>query len=618
MCGFTFILDNRRQLTKDFLDQQIDVLSHRGPDFGSALLKKTENCDLGFIHNRLSIIDLTEGGNQPMETDTSILVFNGEIYNYKELAKEYDLSIVSSSDTEVLIKGLEAFGEDFIDKLNGMFAFCFYNKLTGEIIVARDRLGVKPLYSFQDDERVVFSSEIKGILPFLSPDKIKLNVNEVFNYFRDGCTSINGTLYQDIEKVRPGCFYKFNIDNQKRFIPSRYWEYDKGKPTSIASFQELMKRLEEILSDSIRLRLRSDVPIGIYLSGGYDSSLIASLAADIDPNIQTYSIGLGNQQHDESKLAAQVARKIGVKHTIFTIDERSIDAEILSSLIASLDDPIADPSIIPNFLLNKMANGHIKVALTGDGGDELFAGYTSYLASKRIWLISKTWIAKIIRLITRIRPLRMNRKISRFRSYLGHNDIIDLHKEITSVFNRDYLFDVVFSKRFSDSISISKDKQGGILFKSKLHGLLSHDIESDLPNKLLLKTDRTSMAFGVEARDPLLDFRLFNLASETSFKLFFNRNNGKYPIKALANKRIGRDLLDRPKSGFNIPIKEICGDLFENNKWVFNRDLIKRQGIFSQDYVDYLSENMALNKVNYRHLYAYFIFQLWYNKWFDR
>ena len=610
MCGFTGIIDFKKSISKEELISQKNVLAHRGPDYSGLEFINKKKYNLGFIHNRLSILDISSKANQPFVDEKSILVFNGEIYNFLELKNLFpDKTWDTNSDTEVLKYGLDTIGIDFVNHLNGMFSFAYQDFKNEKLYLCKDRLGVKPMYYNLSSDSFIFSSEPKGIFGFNRTPK-EININEVYNYFFSGHTSPSRTLFQGVNKVKPGSYLEFDL-TKKIINCKQFWSYKPLLIPEINSKYQLNKVFEEILFDSIKIRLRSDVPLGIYLSGGYDSSLVSAITSEISSStINSFCIGFGDKKLDESLYARKVATHLGLNHHEFFLNKKESNYILETIFQETLDDPIADPSLLPNLFLNKKTKNHITVALTGDGGDELFAGYNSYSNNN----IQKSWTNHFSKSFKSLKiPKKIissNRKYERLYSLATASSQIQFHSESTSMFPSSEL-ETLF--KFSDH----KWKNNASSYLNQgLSGLMKYDIENSLANKLNLKTDRSSMMSGVEAREPLLDYRLFDLAMNTNSDLFIHRGVKKFPIRELTHKYIPKAYMERPKSGFNMPIKSLCLDFFMNNINLIEDNFIKYQGIFDVKKIKFIRKNIKTNKLNFRQVYGIFVFQIWYKKWF--
>ena len=434
MCGFTGVIDFKKDLSIDELLSQKSVLSHRGPDYTGLEFIKKKNYNLGFIHNRLSILDISSKANQPFVDKNSILVFNGEIYNYVELKSLFpDKKWDTNSDTEVLKHGLDTLGIDFINYLNGMFSCAYQDFKNDKLYLFKDRLGVKPLYYNLNRGSFIFSSEPKGIFGFNRTPK-KININEVYNYFFSGHTSSTQTLFQGVNKVKSGSYLELDLIN-KKINRKQFWRYKPSLNTEINSKFQLNKAFEETLFDSIKIRLRTDVPLGVYLSGGYDSSLVSAIASEISSStINSFCIGFDDKKLDESLHARKVATHLGLNHHEFFLNKKESNFILETIFQEALDDPIADPSLLPNLFLNKMTKDHITVALTGDGGDELFAGYNSYSNNniQTNWTNHFSKSFKSLKIPRKI--ISSNRRFERLYSLATASSQIQFHSESISMF----------------------------------------------------------------------------------------------------------------------------------------------------------------------------------------
>ena len=379
MCGISGFISKKYR--KEDLIKMNNALTHRGPD-ASGYFFDQEN-GIGLAHRRLSIIDLSDSANQPMTShcDRYVVVYNGEVYNFDEIRKKIlTINWKTNSDTEVILEAFVKWGVDFVHQLNGMFAIAIYDIYENILYLFRDRVGIKPLfYSFQN-EQLIFASEIKSI------NKLNINktisYNAVYDYLHLGYITGNQSIYNEIRKVKPGSYIIFK---NKKITEKYYWTLeDKFHNDTLTNLQTSKNKLNDLLRESIKKRLISDVPIGTFLSGGTDSSIVSSIAQDVNEStINTYSIGFKDNKYDESKYAKKVADYLGTNHNEFILTENDALNE-LEDIMDHFDEPFADSSALPTMLVSKMARKYVKVCLSGDGGDELFMGYGAYKWADRL------------------------------------------------------------------------------------------------------------------------------------------------------------------------------------------------------------------------------------------
>ncbi|PKP09968.1 MAG: asparagine synthase (glutamine-hydrolyzing) [Bacteroidetes bacterium HGW-Bacteroidetes-4] len=553
MCGIVGFYSRKQVFTKHELELMTDTLVHRGPDARGTYSRN----HLGLGHRRLSIIDLSEQANQPMvsQSGNSWIVFNGEIYNFKELALELNLQTRTSSDTEVILEAFEKWGPEFVSRLNGMFAIAIYQKSTDKLHLFRDRLGIKPLFYYLNQGQLAFASELKALntLAYFKQNRL-IESDSVTQFLHLGYIPAPRTIYKNTFKFPQGSYAVF--DGEKLTFTS-YWDArNKITSTTTTNFEQAKETLTELLTSSVKYRLIADVPYGTFLSGGIDSSLVTAVAQSISNQpLKTFSIGFAQEKFNELDYAQQVANYLHTEHTAFILTEKEALA-LVPDIFSYYDEPFADSSAIPSLLVSKMARNQVTMALTGDGGDELFQGYGMYNWAQRLNNpLIKNNRNLIKNILQRFGP-RYQRaaQVFDFRSH----DFLASH-----IFSQEqYLFSqhelehlmvhkpVAFapdllSKAFSRNLS-AKEKQAFF------------DLSYYLPDDLLVKMDRASMRFSLEARIPLLDYRLVEFALNLHPDLKNHRGIQKYLLKEVLYDYVPKNYFDRPKWGFSIPL----------NKWL--------------------------------------------------
>ena len=560
MCGISGIFDPRGAIEQSLLEKMAATTRHRGPDYTGYYLSPDRR--VGLAHNRLSIIDLSEAGHQPMvgADGKRWIVFNGEIYNFPQLRSEMESRgrvFRSHSDTETLLELYGEKGEAALEELNGMFAFAIHDAEKRSLFLARDRVGIKPLYYACRDGKLAFASEVKPLLklPFVSKE---LDPAALDAYFTLGYIPEDLCIFRDIRKLRPAHCARFDLESRTLSV-SRYWDLEtRLTDLSRTSEPELLEILEEKLRDAVRLRMISDVPIGCFLSGGVDSSMISALMAqEASDAIRTFNISFASGEHDESPYARMVAKDIGSQHTEHRVEMDA--ASSLYHLIDNFDEPFADSSMIPTYYVSKVAREQVTVVLSGDGGDELFGGYNWY-----------SWMLRLKRLeghfgaFSRMGPLlakAMPPGITgrHLLSSLGRDRGDQFLERVScfraegklSLYNPDFLaaldgydYGRVFRERFGDY-------DGDLLQR-----MTKTDFHCYLPEDILTKVDRASMAVSLEARVPWLDHRLVEFAFSLPSNVRIRNGRKKHLPKELARKLLPKDLPIERKKGFCIPINE--------------------------------------------------------------
>jgi asparagine synthase (glutamine-hydrolysing) len=612
ICGFNWC-------DKGLLREMTDILRHRGPDSGG--LYTDNNLSLG--HRRLSIIDLSNAGRQPMynEDGSVMIIYNGEIYNYKELRNELEKlnhKFQSNTDTETIIHGYEQWGEQITEKLNGMFAFCIYDQKKKKLFLARDRLGIKPLYYYWNNNKFIFASEIKAILLTEIPREVNLRAAREYLQLR----YIPGeeTLFKGINKLLPG--HILTLENNNLEI-KQFWDVPipKIKKTEL---DETKNTVGGILADSVQRRLIADVPVGVYLSGGIDSASILALASQIkEEPVKTFSVGF-NTEVDELNKAQKIAEHFNTDHHEIII-QKSI-SPLLPKLIWHLDMPHGDPVIIPQFKLSELASKKVKVVLSGEGADELYAGYVQYktfLQARKAYLIPKT----ITTNIAQRTPIKILDKFFDYPSSLGEKGKEKIIDFLNNIRNKE--------KAYLDLISILSNKDRQLLFseefknitqkpvtfeenrKPLLNQLLHFDTKTWLPNYILFINDRMTMAHGIEGRVPFLDHRLVEHSTTLPGKFKLNGNTTKFILRETM-----KDILPNAnvkKHAFFMPLdkwyKEELKDLAEE---ILTPAKVKERGYFHYYYLKRIWEKYNQSKLIYgKQLFTLINFELWHRMFID-
>jgi len=565
MCGIAGIAfaDPHQTVDQSRLNAMNHAILHRGPDGGGVFCSP----GVGLAHRRLSIIDLA-GGTQPLgNEDGSIqVVFNGEIYNYRELHRDLVAkghTFHTSSDTEVLVHLYEEQGERLVEALRGMFAFAIWDTRKSPLLLARDRLGIKPLYFARNESRLLFCSELKGLLAYgdLTPE---VDPQSLEDYLAFGMVSGTRSILRGIEKLAPGCTLSVepgHWNNQ----PRRYWQIEFAPDDSLTAAQ-WTAAVRAKVEESVEKHLIADVPVGAFLSGGIDSSVITAIAAArVDRPIQTFSIGFAENRFNELPFARLVAEKYQTRHVEEVVSPDA--AALIDQLCWHYDEPFADSSAVPTMLVSKLASQHVKVVLSGDGGDEAFGGYERYVHDLREGQIRRrlpTWVRRgVLGPLSSAWPnLDWLPRYLRAKSTLTNLSLDDaaayahtltacrppLRRRLLSPDVRRFLNGYRPEDRMERAYQLGKG--------DGLAGMISADMASFLPDDYLVKVDRASMAFGLEVRPPLLDHELLELSARIPSSLKVRGVETKWIFKQACGDLLPPELLTRPKQGFEIPINE--------------------------------------------------------------
>lgn len=635
MCGICGYL-SKRIITERELSVMNDTMKERGPDdSGTQLWELPGGRTLGMAQRRLSILDLSELGHQPMSTPDGrlSLVYNGEIYNYRELREELpEYSFRSNCDTEVILAAYLKWGIRCVERFNGMFAFALYDRESGELFLARDRMGQKPLYYWKSGDQLVFASVLAPIMKCPGfQGKIRKEVLPRF-LFQEYINAPE-TILEDVFKVEPGTVLTWHAASS-RMTSYRYWDvserYEAMQSEPVSDFGEAKEQLKELLRSAVRRRMIADVPLGSFLSGGYDSSLISAIAQEQlgSTPLQTFSIGFEEKDYDESPYAAAIAEYLGTDHTQRIIGEQDL-LELVSDLPKFFDEPMSDSSQIPTMLVSKLAREKVTVALSGDAGDEFFCGYGIYdLVRKAQELDGIGRLAHGIGQLPlghgkkledcypfRVQVISANRN-PKTRTQFGAGSYVELAGRLVQRSEDDPLLPVNYETedRYpSENWQITR---------------MLLDMDTYLPGDILAKVDRASMKYSLENRCPFLDPEVMLYSYRLDHDLKYHREKSgwskKYILKQLAGDYIPRELLERPKKGFSVPLgKWLSGPLREQLLTYGNAQFLKEQGIFRPEEVTqliakFLSEGDkgAGTGQNYSGLlWSFFVFQQWAAYW---
>ena len=548
MCGIVGLFG--KEFTENDIINSLKTISHRGKDASGFV--QVSNGYLG--HNRLSIIDLNPRSNQPFisANQNLITVYNGETYNFEELKKEYNLFLQTGSDTEVVTELYNIAGHKLPDLMNGMYALAIYDKKNNELFLARDHAGIKPLFYYIDNNHFAFASEIKALksVPYIKKH-LKISTHAISLYLRLGFIPEPYTIYENIYKF-PANHYGIYKDGKLKISPYKF-PIPFEKQTENLDFENASVKLRYLLESSVKYRLISDVPVGVLLSGGIDSTLVAALAQKIAGStpLKTFTIALENKDLDEALYAKQIAKYLATDHHEFLITEKETQ-ELIPDLITTYDEPFADSSAIPSMLIFKYASKQVKVTLSGDGGDELFGGYGAYNWAKRLEKIP-SFAHKVLKTAL---SKGDNRK-KRVSLMFNNPDTEDIYSHILSV--EQYLFSYPEAKQIASQLALDNivatrlDKFRGY---SNTERQMIFDYLYYLRDDLLVKIDRASMKYTVENRVPILDKRIVEFAFSLREELKLKDNNLKLLPKELLSDYIPKQLFQRPKKGFSIPLKE--------------------------------------------------------------
>ncbi len=597
MCGINGIIakNEKGKAWFGFLSAANDALNKRGPD-ASGIYKSDYVC---FGHRRLSIIDLSDAANQPM-WDTSgkyIIVFNGEIFNFldlKEALVKDGISFNTNSDTEVILELYKKFGTSFINKLNGFFSFAIHNTITGEILIVRDRYGVKPLWIYDDADTLIFSSELKGILSY--PVNRELNQEAFYSYLHFNYVPNDISILKGITKLEPG---NALVVNQGKSTRVRYYQI-KEKIDSTITYEAAQTELVHLLDASVKRRLISDVPIGAFLSGGIDSSVIVALASRHTNHLNTFSIGYKNDSfYDETHYAELVAERYKTNHTVFKLTQDDVFSE-LNQILDYIDEPFADSSALPVYVLCKHTRQRATVALSGDGADELFGGYMKHWAEFRMRHPSfldkaATTLSPLIKIFPRSRGNYLSNKLRQLDRFAegAKMSAADRYLRWCSIGDEDYLEQILI-KTNQQGLNRLKSYAEHIRGGNDLNDVFQCDMRLVLGGDMLVKVDLMSMANSLEVRTPFLDYTVVDFAFRLPSIYKVNRLQRKRMIQDAFKQMLPSELYNRPKKGFEVPLLEWMRIGMQERiktEWC-NRELIESQGLFSYEAIELLMKQL--------------------------
>ena len=591
-------------------------ISHRGPDQEGYFFDK----DIMLGHRRLSIIDLSERGRQPMhnEDETVWVVFNGEIYNFLDIKDELEKKghrFYSETDTEVIVHAYEEYGTECLKHFNGMFAFALWDANKKQLFLARDRLGVKPLHYYKDDKKFLFASEIKAILEDPTVPR-KVNTDALSQFIAFEYVPAPLTMFQGIYKL-PAGHYALLQNNQ--LIIKQYWNAPPGEFKK--DEQTMIEETRKLLADSIQKRMISDVPLGAFLSGGIDSStVVAMMSKHSDQPIKTFSIGFTEQSYNESSDARLVAETFRTDHHEKIVAPESI-IPIFDKLIPQIDEPFGDLSIFPTYLVSKFARTKVTVSLSGDGGDELFGGYDWYVAQSLAkaykYFPGKIFLHPLIHKLPQTEKSKgIVNKAKRFvEGYEKEEKYSHLRwmSNITVNDIKTLLSYSIFKDPFSPLEKYGRET-------NSLNDNMYLDVKTYLPDDILTKVDRASMLVSLEAREPLLDYRLVEYALRIPAQYKIHGTTRKYILKKAMQGTLPQQILKKEKQGFTLPMKHWMRN--ELKDWVvttLSEENLKETGFFNQEYVDRIvHQHFTKRKDNQRHIWSMLSFVLWHKKYIQK
>lgn len=616
MCGICGFI-SKQNIHLSELKAMNDTMYHRGPDdSGEEIYPLHSFFSLGLAQRRLSILDLSSLGHQPMHSPDKRLsvVYNGEIYNFQEIREELrEYPFQSNCDTEVILAAYLKWGIDCVSKFNGMFAIALFDRENDTLYLIRDRIGKKPLYYQLEKENIYFASELKPLMarPGFKPE---IRTEVLSRYLFQQYINAPDSIFQDVYKLEPGAILSYRSGKVQ---VRKYWDiktvYQRQQENPVTDYAQAKEELKALLKKAVTSRMIADVPLGAFLSGGYDSSLMTAIAQEaVKEPVKTFSIGFDEERYNEAYYAKEVAKHLGTNHTELYISEKEM-YELVESVPKYYDEPFADSSQIVTMLVSQLAKKDVTVALSGDGGDEFFCGYNIYENVKQAQQLDVLGgltygIAKPLGLLNKL-PFRVqviaNNRDKATKTQLGATSYIDFAQRM------------VLGEKMPVKYPIEQNYD---VNNWQIRRMLL-DMDTYLPGDILCKVDRAAMKYSLETRCPILDVAVMEYSFRLAHEMKYQGGNKKRILKDIAYEYIPRELLDRPKVGFGVPLdKWLRGPLKEQLLAMCNRDYLRKQNIFDADFVSHLVEGYIqtgdggpATGANYSKLcWSLFVFQQWY------
>lgn len=642
MCGITGFFpgpNKNENLSKKYLEKMCQTLVHRGPDDEG--LWFDNNTRIGLGHRRLSIIDTSSAGRQPMESSSGryVIIFNGEIYNHIEIRKEIEVykkeNWKSTSDTETILESFVIWGiETSLKKFVGMFAIAVWDKKEKALYLIRDRMGEKPLYYGWQNGVLLFGSELKSLYVHPSFQNM-LNKRSIALFMRYSYVPDPFSIFTNIFKLPPASFIKLKMGSKEQINmllprPVKYWSienaYQKGKDNTIYNSEEALKGLKHHLTNATKVQSRSDVPLGAFLSGGIDSSTIVSILQEhsIKP-IKTFTIGFENEEYDEAKTAAKIAKALGTDHTEHYVNAKET-FEVIPKIASLYDEPFADSSQIPTYIVSKLASTKVSVSLSGDAGDELFGGYNRYFIAPKIYnhlrffpylvrlSLGKTLDfipANLWKLIGKTMNIEQAPdKLKKVSEIIKSKNLDDVYLKLTTHWINE---DVVLDTEADLNIEIDWIKNDKNF--SHEEKMMFQDITNYMLGDILVKLDRASMGVSLESRVPFLDHRVVEYSCRIPLNVKIKNGMGKWPLREILSQYLPDELIQKPKKGFGIPIDEMLrGPLKDWAEELLDINRLQKQGLFNVKVIRQKWDDHINGRNNYQNeIWNLLMFQSWFD-----
>jgi asparagine synthase (glutamine-hydrolysing) len=638
MCGIVGFWDLKQRSTQEQLHSTItnmrDTLTHRGPDGSGNWVDAV--ADVAFGHRRLAILDLTDHGQQPMRSASCryVITYNGEIYNHQEIKQElaaanYNIEWQGHSDTEVILAAFEAWGVDAaVQKFVGMFAIALWDSQEKLLYLIRDRIGEKPLYYGWINDYLLFGSELKSLKEHPAWQQ-NINKDAVGLLLQYNCIPAPHTIYEDIYKLQPGHMLVINKD--KHVKEFEYWQLkniinDLSSKRVYVDPNNAVDALEAKLKEAVRLQMLADVPVGAFLSGGIDSSTIAALMqAQSSKSVKTFTIGFDDPAYNEAEHAKAIAKHLGTQHTeLYLSPQQTLN--IIPNLSNFYDEPFSDSSQLPTYIISKLTREHVTVSLSGDGGDELFAGYNRYTWAPNIWnkiaYLPRNLRVLLSKMLLVLTPAQWNKIFTCFgilsQPILGQRNPGDKLHKLASLLDSASVYDIYRKLLMHWDIAqedlLLKPLLADLNGSSVVENMMYIDTKRYLPDDILVKVDRAAMAVGLETRIPFLDHRVVEFAWSLPLDLKIRNGQSKWILRQVLNKHVPVELYDRPKMGFSVPIDQwLRGPLHEWAQDLLTEPMLAKHGLLNSKEIRTKWREHLSGARNWQyHLWDVLIFQSWY------
>ena len=632
MCGIAGFIDFKKNSSEEILVQMSEAVSHRGPDGQGVYFADSKNATVGLGHRRLSIIDLSAAANQPMHFDGLHIIFNGEIYNYNEVREKLILlghQFSTHSDTEVILHSWKEWGEKAIEYWTGMFAIALFDEKNEELICIRDRAGVKPFYYYFHHGLFLFGSELKTMIAH--PGFIKqINKDAAASFLQYGYVSSPHCIFNHTHKLPAGHLLKLNLAT-KDIKLEQYWNvYDYyNKPKISIGLADAIDETEKILTRSFEYRMVADVPVGVFLSGGYDSSCVtALLQKNSSQKIKTFTIGTTDKKLDEAPFAKEIAKHLGTDHTEYYCTPKEA-VDIIPELPYYYDEPFADSSAIPTILVSRMARKNVTVALSADAGDEIFAGYNRYdyllKHGKKLQAmprIMRKAVAEVIKAVPSENIPYFNKqsnfhgRYQKLHNLLKDPSPLQFMKSLSQVFSNDEI-DELLNEPVTELKTLHSSRELAADFYDPLSYMLALDYQTYMVDDILQKVDRATMSISLEGREPFLDQTIIEWSARLPNEYKYHNGEKKFILKKIVYKYIPRKMMERKKMGFGIPVEKwLQHELKELVHEYLSEARLTRHNFFNVASVQHLTRSFFNGRTDlYLKVWHLLMFQMWYQKW---